>query len=295
MTREKLLLLDFDGTLCLGDDPVLFYADRVDAQLAARNLAGRFGGTTVREIATRAFAANALLATEIEYDAAGVPLTVDTEPTHDDAKAHPVSWPLQDGYQLVQLLARQAGLTDAESGECFRAARRDLLAHGLEQTDVHAPSGAKELVAKAAERAVVVLVTNSPAEVFAPWLEALGLSDAFDLVINDARKPFGMPEALERARAAGTRAVGTHAAGTPDARTGSPGSTDSPVQPIHPHHVLSVGDIWRNDLEHVAALGGSTVLIDRFHTGLGEPDRRVEDFDGAARAILTWSDSAARV
>lgn len=284
MTREKLLLLDFDGTLCLGDDPVLFYADRVDAQLVARNLAGHFAGTTVRGIVTRAFAANTLLAAEIQYDAAGTPLTVGTEPTHDDAKAHPVSWPLQDGYQLVQLLARQAGLTDAESGECFRAARRDLLAHGLEQTDVHAPSGAKELVAKIAECAVVVLVTNSPAEVFEPWLEALGLTEAFDLVINDARKPFGMPEALERARAVG--AAGT-AAGT--------GSAASPGQPIHPHEVLSVGDIWRNDLEHVASLGGGTVLIDRFHTGLGEPDHRVEGFDGAAQAILTWSDSAARV
>ncbi len=277
MTREKLLLLDFDGTLCLGDDPVLFYADRVDAQLRARKLVGHFAGTTVREIATRAFTMNTLLAPEIQYDAAGAPLTVGSEPTHDDAKAHPVSWPLQDGYQLVQLLARQAGLTDAESGECFRGARRDLLAHGLGQTDVHAPSGARELVAEVREHAVVVLVTNSPAEVFAPWLEALGLSQAFDLVINDARKPFGMPEALGRARAAG--------AATPDASG----------PPIHPRQILSVGDIWRNDLEHVAALGGSTVLIDRFATGLGEPDHRVEDFDGAAQSILTWSISAARV
>ncbi|WP_218220868.1 HAD family hydrolase [Nesterenkonia sp. Act20] len=287
MTREKLLLLDFDGTLCLGDDPVLFYADRVDAQLRARNLAGHFAGRTVREIATRAFAANTLLAPEIQYDAAGAPLTVGNEPTHDDAKAHPVSWPLQDGYQLVQLLARQAGLTDAESGECFRAARRDLLAHGLEKTDVHASSGARQLVAEVREHAVVVLVTNSPAEVFAPWLEALGLSQAFDLVINDARKPFGMPEALKRARAAGTTAAGSRAAGVATA--------DASGQPIHPHQILSVGDIWRNDLEHVAAIGGSTVLIDRFDTGLGEPDHRVEGFGGAAQAILTWSNSAARV
>ncbi|GAA1138824.1 HAD family hydrolase [Nesterenkonia lutea] len=275
MTREKLLLLDFDGTLCLGDDPVLFYADRVDAQLAQRGLGGFFAGTTVREILSGAFAANTLLVPQIRYDAEGIPLTVRSEPTHDDAKAHPVSWPLQDGYQLVQLLARQAGLSDAESGEGFRAARKDLLAHGLEHTDVHAPSGARELVAEVAQRAVVVLVTNSPAEVFAPWLQALGLSGAFDLVINDARKPFGMPAALERARTAG--------------RAGAP------ERPTDPRRVLSVGDIWRNDLEHVASLGGTTVLIDRFGTGLGEPDHRVEGFDGAAEAVSTWSHSAARV
>ncbi|MGJ9372643.1 HAD family hydrolase [Nesterenkonia sp. CF4.4] len=273
MTREKLLLLDFDGTLCLGDAPVLFYADRVDALLAERGLSGRFTDTSVHEIVTRAFAENSLLAPQIQYDDAGVPLTVGSEATHDDAKAHPVSWPLQDGYQLVQLLARQAGLTDADSGQSFRAARLDLLAHGLENTDVHAPSGAQELLAETRRRAVVVLVTNSPADAFEPWLTTLGLSDAFDLVINDARKPLGMPAALDRARAAG----------------GGAGELVAPDQ------VLSAGDIWANDLEHVHALGGTTVLIDRFGTGLGTPDHRVQDFDAVARAIEAWSHSAATV
>lgn len=283
MTREKLLLLDFDGTLCLGDAPVLFYADRVDALLAERGLSGHFPGTSVHEIVTRGFAENTLLAPQIQYDDAGVPLTVGSEATHDDAKAHPVSWPLQDGYQLVQLLARQAGLTDADSGRSFRAARLDLLAHGLENTDVHAPSGAQELLAETRRSAVVVLVTNSPADAFAPWLTALGLSDAFDLVINDARKPLGMPAALQRARAAGGDTAGGHAAG------------GEPEPQIAPDQVLSAGDIWANDLEHVHALGGTTVLIDRFGTGLGAPDQRVQDFDAVARVVDAWSRSTATV
>ncbi|MGJ9406785.1 HAD family hydrolase [Nesterenkonia aurantiaca] len=273
MTREKLLLLDFDGTLCLGDAPVLFYADRVDALLAERGLSRHLAGSSVHEIVSRAFSANSLLVPQIQYDDAGTPLTVGSEATHEDAKAHPVSWPLQDGYQLVQLLARQAGLTDADSGQSFRAARRDLLAHGLENTDVHAPSGASELLAETRRRAVVVLATNSPAEAFAPWLHALGLSDAFDLVINDARKPLGMPAALLSARGAG---------GDAQARTAA-------------DQVLSAGDIWANDLEHVHALGGTTVLIDRFGTGLGTPDHRVEDFDALAQTIDAWSHSTATV
>jgi len=273
MTREKLLLLDFDGTLCLGDAPVLFYADSVDARLQQRGLAGHFPGTTVREIAEAAFAANTLLVPEIQYGTDGVPLTVGSEPTHDNAKAPPVSWPLQDGYQLVQLLARQAGLSDTDSGECFRAARKELLAYGLENTDVHAPSGAQELLRETRGSAVVVLVTNSPADAFAPWLQALGLTESFDLVVNDARKPFGMPVALDHARSA----------------------VDSAEGPIDLRQVLSVGDIWRNDLDHVDSLNGTTVLIDRFHTGLGHPDHRVMDFGEAAEVIQNWAFSSAAV
>lgn len=282
MTREKLLLLDFDGTLCLGDAPVLFYADRVDALLAERGHAGGPTGSSVHEVIARAFAENSLLVPEIIYDDAGAPLTVGSEATHDDAKAHPVSWPLQDGYQLVQLLARQAGLSDVDSGRAFRAARQDLLAHGLQNTDVHAPAGAQELLAEARRRAVVVLVTNSPADAFAPWLQALGLSDAFDLVINDARKPLGMPAALERARAAGGDAGGA---------AGENGAAAAHLIP--PDQVLSVGDIWANDLEHVHDLGGRTVLIDRFGTGLGAPDHRVQDFAALPEVLDAWTHSPA--
>lgn len=269
---EKLLLLDFDGTLCLGDAPVLAYAEQVDRMLAEEGLpvleAGGIRGAVVRGLAQ-----DRLLIPEVRLDEAGHPRGVDSEPVRSSGRkdfggtgrAHPVSWPLQDGYQLVQLLARQAGLTDEQAGMAFRAARKELLARGLSATDVQAPAGAHELIAAVRERAAVVLATNSPAEAFAPWLEHLGLGDAFDAVINDAAKPFGMPAVLETAR----QAAGAEAPTEED--------------------ILSVGDIWRNDLEHVAARGGTTVLIDRFRTGLGQPDRRVYDFSGAAEAVAQWA------
>ncbi len=262
MTREGLLLLDFDGTLCLGDDPVLFYAEQADRLLAEKGLGLPAGG--VRGAVQRAFGQNTLLAPEIRYDDAGRPSGVDREPVRAEGpakiKAHPTSWPLQDGYQLVQLLAVQSGLTDEEAGTAFREGRKALLARGLEHSDVHAPEGAHDLLAGLRKHAGVVLITNSPAEAFGPWLEHLGLDGSFDAVINGAQKPFGMPAAVRAARERS-------------------GVTAAPGQ------IVSVGDIWRNDLEHVAALGGTTVLIDRFSTGLGEPDHRVASWEEAASAL----------
>lgn len=263
MTSTQLLLVDFDGTLCLGDDPVLHYAEAVDVALAQNGLNQQPGATSIRETVAGAFASNTLLVDAIEYHGAGHPVLADAEPTPEDATAHPVTWPLQDGYQLTQLLARQAGLTDAEAGQAFRAGRRSILHRGLEYTDIHAPEGAKPLIAELRRRGVVVaLATNSPAEAFTPWLEALGLSESFDAVVNDSRKPVGMPEVLQ------TLGIGER---------------------FTAENVLSLGDIWRNDLAHVDALGGTTVLIDRFATGLGQPTHRVQHFAEAAEVIRTWA------
>lgn len=262
---NKLLLLDFDGTLCLGEDPILTYADRADAELTQRSLPGP-GGRSVREVVTAAFARDSLLAEEIHYDDAGLPLAVLNQPGPSAAAAHPVSWPLQDGYQLVQLLAVQSGLTNEDAGQAFQQARRDLVAAGLENTDLHAPAGAEDLFSELREAGTgVVLVTNSPAEGFGTWLSTLGLQDSFDAVINSAQKPFGMPQAVEQARQA------------------------SPSTPVALTQILSVGDIWANDLAHPDEVGGSTILIDRFGTNLGRPTHRVPDFSAAVPLILRWA------
>ncbi len=274
VTRTKLLILDFDGTLCHGDDPVLAYAAEADAMLAERGL-GRQLRRSVRDITAEAFVSNQLLVPEIAYDDAGVPLAVLADraaaqetAAQDTAKPHPVSWPLQDGYQLVQLLAQQAGLSAAETGLAFRAARRRLISQGLAHSDVHAPEGVHQLLQELRESAVVVLISNSPAEGFEPWLQVLGLEGAFDTVINGAGKPFGMPAAVEQA-----------CAGT--------------AHPVAGRDILSVGDIWLNDLAYVDELGGTTVLIDRFGTGLGAPTHRVSTFEAAASAMRAWAQSSA--
>lgn len=260
MTRETLLLLDFDGTLCLGDDPVLFYAEQADRLLEGKGLGLPGGG--IRGVVVRAFEQNTLLAPEILYNDAGFPLGVDQEPVRAarSGKAHPASWPLQDGYQLVQLLAVQSGLSDEEAGIAFQEGRKALLSRGLEHSDVHAPSGARDFLARVREEAAVGLITNSPADAFGPWLEHLGLAGSFDAVVNGAQKPFGMPAAVKAAQ-------------------------EQAGVTVQPSRMVSVGDIWRNDLEHVDALGGTTVLIDRFSTGLGNPTQRVSGWGEAASSL----------
>lgn len=243
--REKLLLLDFDGTVCLGDDPVLHYAAEVDALLAER------GRTVHDDGGVRAVVAAALDAGDLQVPAL------------------PERAAVQDGYQLVQRLGRARGLSAEETGVAFRAGREALLAAGLRRSDVHAPAGLAALLDEVRETAAVVLITNSPAAAFAPWLEVLGLTGAFDAVVNDAGKPAGLPAALEAA--------------LEEARGGAG------VEHVADTQILSVGDIWENDLAPVAARGGTTVLIDRFAAGVGSPDHRVPDFAAAAPILRQWA------
>lgn len=263
-TREKLLLLDFDGTICLGDDPVLAYAEQVDALLTEQGLSGP-GGASVHSLVKSAFDAGNLLIDAIEYTADGTPTAVIDAPQHAVGGAHPISWPLQDGYQLTQLLARQSGLSDEDTSRAFMQGRRTLLARGLETSDVHSPHRARELFLELRARVGVVLITNSPAEGFETWLQALGLTDVFDTIIHSAGKPSGMPAAIAQAQTA-------------------------LEAPVAEEAILSVGDIWANDLSHVAATGGSTILIDRYGTGLGEPQHRVESWHEVDGLIRGWAE-----
>lgn len=256
---QKLLILDFDGTVCLGDEPAMFYARQADARAEEAQAPGL--GRSIARIAAEALSADSLSIPEIELDGTGQPKVL--AESFDARGAHPIAWPLQDGYQLVQLLGRQAGLSDSQMGEAFMAARREIVGEGLEQTDVHPPEGARALFAELREAGVrVALITNSPADGFELWLDALGLTGAFDVVVNSARKPFGMPEALQEA------------------------AGESRLEELS---ILSVGDIWKNDLAPVAELDGTTVLLDRFGTGLGEPDERLAGFDEAVPVIREWA------
>ncbi|WP_168198591.1 HAD family hydrolase [Nesterenkonia sp. NBAIMH1] len=259
--RRRLLILDFDGTVCLGDEPAMLYAHEADELIAQHGLPGL--GRSIARIVAQALSSDSLAIPEIEVDGNGEPPLL--RESFGVQGAHPVAWPLQDGYQLVQLLGRQAGLNDAQTGQAFMAARRRIVRDGLEQTDVHAPEEAGRLIAEMRAAGVrVVLITNSPAEGFDRWLDALGLHESFDEVINSARKPYGMPEALQQA---------------------------ARHDDLNGLSILSVGDIWKNDLAPVADLGGETVLIDRFGTGLGAPDHRVSSFDEAVSMMRTWADA----
>src|SRR5690625_2583207 len=251
---DQLVVFDFDGTLCLGDDPVLTYAHPVDETLTERR-ASR-AGSSIQRAVRRGLNAGNLLVPEIILNNKGYPADI-------AGKTDMALWPLQDGYQLVQLLGLQAGLDATKTHATFRASRTQLLTGGLASTDVHAPEGAVEVLPQLREHAALVLITNSPAENFDAWLTQLGLQNQFDLIINSAKKPTGMPAAVQQART----------------------SLDTQHE-IPMSAVVSIGDIWGNDLAYVHEQGGHTILIDRFSTGLGTPDHRVADAASALQRLL---------
>lgn len=225
--RGRVLLLDLDGTVCVGDGPALRYADEVAARLDGP------GRAALRESVT-AF-----------LDGAGGGTAA------------------QDLYQLVQEVATAHGLAPSEQGWAYRASRAALLAEGL---GVTAPAGLADLLAELDVH--VVVLTNAPADGLDVLLGRLGLAGVVDETIGDARKPDGMGPAVDRLLA-------------------EHGIADEPGR------LLSVGDLWANDLRAPRERGCATAYIDRFDLRQGPADARAATFEELYGAVRAWASGAA--
>lgn len=234
-----VLVLDFDGTVCTGDAPVLLYGSLLNDGIRA--LPGHEDADILP--ALRAYL-------EVQDRAA---LRASRRDDLDDAI---------DGYAAAQLLARREGLGPEGMEAAYQTSRQALARAG--DVDTAPPPGLAELLASLPATVRRVLVTNAPEAGIAAQLEHLGLAEVIDEVVPSARKPAGMTAILHRLLA--------------DA-----GIADSPQR------LLSVGDIWVNDLEPAAAIGARTALIDRHGAGLGEPDLRGPDFPSLYVAIADWA------
>ncbi len=194
---EQLLILDFDGTVCIGDGPVTAFA---------------------REVA----------------DAAGVHATELLDPldrflrgesgTRFDGSA--------DGYTAVGQWARERGLDRAALSAAFLRGRAEVDAGRIA---IAAPEGVIDRLAELREWRRV-LVTNSPLTSTMTLTSKLGLTPVLDAVIGDAAKPGGLQALL------------------------APGGE---LEAGRWSRIVSIGDIWVNDLEPVHVLGGETGLIER--------------------------------
>lgn len=153
--------------------------------------------------------------------------------------------PQAEAEALAALDAFEAGLTDARDG--YHAVREVAERHGIDgdgvrraylrsrevlATDaapIHAPEGLSDFLARLAEHARLVLVTNSPPIRIDEALVELGAAAHLAAVVCDARKPEGITTVVEDAIARGP--------------------------------VLSVGDIYAYDLEPAARLGADTAAV----------------------------------
>lgn len=228
MRPRGVILFDFDGTVCLGDAPVLAYADAA--------FAGHSDSARAHELLRRFL---------------------------NGAATGPLAG-CRDGYQAVALLASHLDIDSATLARAF-ARCRTMIASG--EAPVTAPAGLSSLI-RELDGIVSLLVTNSPGDTLPPILAHLGLSDAFDEIVASAGKPQRMPaitaEVLDR--------YGLRAA---------------------PARLLSIGDIWHNDLAAPAELGCSTIAIDPLGRNDGSPDLRVTALPDAYAYIHDWASSLA--
>lgn len=212
LPARRIVVLDFDGTVAVGDEPVLAYF---------RGVAG--------DGADEAFA----------------------------------SWVrtgegFRDGYALVADWAAAHDVAEAVRAQAY-AASRAALHDGT--AAVTAPAGLAEALARRPADVRCVLVTNAPVDGIEPTLERLGLAGLLDGLIGDAGKPAGMAAVLERLLAA---------------------------DGLAPDRLLSVGDVWRNDLEPAAAIGAATAFVDRFSRGEGAPTFRGPTLEALLPDVERW-------
>ena len=218
MNTRPTIIFDFDGTIALGDGPVLAYAQQAADVIGAPD--GFVDGI------------RAALA-------AGDPDSL-------------------DGYDAVRRAAEQLG-ADAEAlGRAYLASRAQL---GTPAAEITAPAGLADFLADAAAHAERVLVTNAPGIRLDEALGALGLAGLFDRIVSGAGKPDGLDVVLDA---------------LPDGA-----------------RVLSVGDIWVNDLAPVHRRGGATALVGDFPDAAADPTFRAADLTVLLPQLRDWlTDSA---
>ncbi|MEV8144129.1 hydrolase [Specibacter sp. NPDC078709] len=219
-----LLILDFDGTVCLGDGPVLAYADAVAEQIPEASRPALLEGL------------DAFLAED------------------PNAPAY------KDGYAAVAALAEE--MIDSDGLSRAYAESRERLAAGT--VAITAPEGLAEFLDSLAGVAFRVLLTNAPLIGVAESLATLGLAGSIDLIMPDAGKPAGfsglLPVLLENKA---------------------------------PHELLSVGDVWSNDIDLPSRHGCVTAFIDRFNHRTGAATLSAPRFELLYDAIFGWASDPA--
>lgn len=208
-----MLIFDFDGTVALGDGPILAYARGVAAELG---------------------------------DPDGFGARIDAVLAAQSAES-------LDGYDAVRRIAEEHGAEPAQLSRAFLASRAAL---GTADAPVEAPEGLAAFLVEIAPAAERVLVTNSPAIRIVEALASMGLDGLFDRIVTDAGKPAGLAAVLDAIPAA-----------VP---------------------VLSIGDIWRNDLAPARERGRDTALVGAYADPAAAPTLRAADTAALLPALRTW-------
>lgn len=217
---RRVLVLDFDGTICLGDGLIWAYAHGVLEHV---------DGPVAQDLSA---ALHAYL----------------------DGQADAGDY--ADGYNALAELARP----HVPSAVLDRAYERSRYALEDADIEIHAPDGLAELLDELAPGTHRVVVTNAPDTGLQTALRRLGLDDRIDEVVASAGKPAGSREVLARLLA------------------GAP-----------PAQLMSVGDIWRNDIAPALDLGAATAFVDRLGRDPRPAHVRATTIQQLYPAIREWA------
>ena len=164
---DLLLVVDFDGTVYRGDEPVRFYARRVAESLPPAQ-------------------AESMLSSFERYLALGVRAALSCD---DQVEAAALRESYDAWGAAVHLAQRVYGVAPQVVDEAFLASRIHMLESGCELEPVTALLDALRELRGLAR---VVLATNSPADGLTPLLDLLGVTDLFDAVVSGVGKPDGL-------------------------------------------------------------------------------------------------------
>jgi len=162
-----------------------------------------------------------------------------------------------DGYDLVRLMSAEYGIDPAGLGAAYLQSRAQLAS---DLAPVVAPQGLADFLRFARAHANIVLATNAPDIRVTEALDALGLAGLFDTVYTSVGKPVGL---------------------------------DSVLDDWLPHGaLLSIGDVWINDLAPAAARNALTALVGS-SAGSATPTYRAEHLHELYPAIAAWLEADA--
>jgi FMN phosphatase YigB (HAD superfamily) len=139
-----------------------------------------------------------------------------------------------DGYDLVRQLAEGYDIPAGVQSGAYLSSRLEL---ATAAAPVIAPAGLARFLAEARLHAHLVLATNAPNVRIEEALTALGLTGAFDAVHTSVGKPAGFAPLLD------------------DLLAALPAGTDAAAG------LLSIGDVWANDLAPAHDRGATTALV----------------------------------
>lgn len=172
-----------------------------------------------------------------------------------------------DGYQAVEALAAAYAVPKEAVDAAYAQSRRSVDVAGAVEP---VPAGLLDLLAEIRKHVRVVVVTNAPITGVRSLLAGLGVEDLIDELVTDADKPTGLTAIVERF---------LHESGAAD----------------DPRRLLSVGDIWANDLAVPHARGCRTAYVDRFDRRRGPADASAPELAGLLDFIRAWAADATRL